>query len=137
MAASTPAQALSQATCFACGEGNPHGLRLRFTCVEAGRVEAGWEPRREFEGFQGVIHGGIVSTVLDEAMSKAVSSLGWQALTAELRVRLKHTVCSGESLQVRGWVVERRKRRIVTEATLTDGQGVEKARAWATFLQLG
>jgi acyl-coenzyme A thioesterase PaaI-like protein len=137
MAASTPPQALAQPSCFACGEGNPHGLQLRFTCIEPGRVEAGWEPRREFEGFQGVIHGGIVSTVLDEAMSKAVSSQKWQALTAELRVRLKHAVGPGESLQVRGWVVERRKRRILTEATLTDGQGVEKAHAWATFLLAG
>jgi acyl-coenzyme A thioesterase PaaI-like protein len=94
-----------------------------------------WRTDKAWEGFRGVIHGGIVSTVLDEAMSKAVATAGVCALTCELRVRLRQRVEVAEELQIRGWVVERRKRRIVTEATLKDSNGLERAHAWATFLE--
>jgi acyl-coenzyme A thioesterase PaaI-like protein len=96
-----------------------------------------WRTNEIWEGFRGVIHGGVVSTVLDEAMSKAVAAEGIRALTCELRVRLRQHVGSSEELQVKGWVVERRKRRILTEACLCDRSGRERAHAWATFLEVG
>lgn len=95
-----------------------------------------WRPDEVWEGYRGVIHGGIVSTVLDEAMSKAVAAAGIRALTCEIRVRLRQRVGVAEELQIRGWVVEKRKRRIVTEATLKAPNGAERAHAWATFLEL-
>jgi acyl-CoA thioesterase FadM len=67
-------------------------------------------------------------------MSKAIISQHWQALTAELRVRFRARVSPGEKLQVRGWIKDRRKRRIQTEAILTTERGQELAHAWATFL---
>ena len=81
------------------------------------------------------MHGGIVSTVLDEAMSQAVVSRRWQALTCELRVRLRRHVAAGSAFSVRAWVVEKRKRRILTEAVLLEGNA-EAAHAWGTFLEL-
>jgi len=99
-------------------------------------VKALWRTDEVWEGFRGVIHGGIVSTVLDEAMSKAIAAQGIPAFTCELRVRLRHHVESTEELEVRGWVVEKRKRRILAEATLKDQQGRERAHAWATFLEI-
>lgn len=95
-----------------------------------------WRPDEVWEGYRGVIHGGIVSTVLDEAMSKAVAAAGIRALTCEIRVRLRQRVEVAEELRIRGWVVEKRKRRIVTEATLKAPNGAERAHAWATFLEL-
>jgi len=121
--------------CFACGSRNPCGLRLCFAADGEQGVSAVWRTDKAWEGFRGVIHGGIVSTVLDEAMSKAVATAGVCALTCELRVRLRQRVEVAEELQIRGWVVERRKRRIVTEATLKDSNGLERAHAWATFLE--
>jgi acyl-coenzyme A thioesterase PaaI-like protein len=99
-------------------------------------VEAHWAPSPEWEGFRGIVHGGVVSTVLDEAMSKAVVATGCEALTAELRVRFRRPVPSWEPLQVRGWVHHKTKRHIGTEASLTGSDGVEFAHAWATFLEL-
>jgi acyl-coenzyme A thioesterase PaaI-like protein len=99
-------------------------------------VTAVWRTGEVWEGFRGMIHGGIVSTVLDEAMSKAVAATGICALTCDLRVRLRQRIEVGEELRIRGWVVEKRKRRIVTEATLRDSRGQERAHAWATFLEL-
>jgi len=122
--------------CFACGDRNSRGLRLCFAPDGDRAVTAVWRTDAVWEGFRGVIHGGIVSTVLDEAMSKAVAAAGIPALTCELHVRLRRHVAAAEQLQVSGWVVEKRKRRIVTEATLKDRNGVERAHAWATFLAL-
>ncbi len=119
--------------CFVCGEENPRGLRLRFTADGAG-VSAEWIPAPYLEGFEGIVHGGIVSTVLDEAMSKAVAERGWRALTCELRVRLRKRVRPGETFRIRGWVSERRRRRILTEAVLESPGGEEHAHAWAAFL---
>lgn len=120
--------------CVVCGAANPHGLHLRFRRSGEGRVDCRWRPSTCWEGFAGIIHGGIVSTVLDEAMSKAIAGMGWAALTCELRVRIRHSVAPGAELAVSGWVVERRRRRILTEASLHDPSGDELAHAWAVFL---
>ena len=75
-------------------------------------------PAETWQGFPRIIHGGIVATVLDEAMAKAVSAVG-RALTGELRVRYRRPVAPGDELRVRGWVVERTRRVMRAEAALT------------------
>jgi acyl-coenzyme A thioesterase PaaI-like protein len=118
-------QARSQSACFVCGQDNPHGLRLPFQRQDSGEMTATWTPDPAWEGFRGIVHGGVVSTVLDEAMSKAVAATGSQALTAELRVRFHRRVASGGVFLVRGWIVKRNRRLIEAEAALTapDGTG--------------
>jgi acyl-coenzyme A thioesterase PaaI-like protein len=111
-------------------------MQLQFSEDGDGAVTALWRTCTEWEGFRGIIHGGIISTVLDEAMSKAVAAMGWQALTCELRVRFRRQVSAAESLQVRGWIVEKRKRQILTRATLRDQNGAVRAEGWAVFLVL-
>jgi acyl-coenzyme A thioesterase PaaI-like protein len=125
-----------QSACFVCGQDNARGLRLEFRPEFDGGMTANWMPDSAFEGFHGVIHGGVVSTVLDEAMSKAVAATGAKALTAELRVRFRHHVATGEDFRVRGWIVGRHKRVIDAEAALTAADGTEHAHAWAKFLSL-
>lgn len=136
LTANASTQAKPSDHCFACGSRHPHGLHLRFSRDGDHGVEALWQADEAWESFEGVIHGGIVSTVLDEAMSHAVAATGVPALTCELRVRLRHRIEPGERLHVSGWVVEKRKRKVVTEATLKDREGRERAHAWATFLEL-
>ena len=128
--------ARSQSSCFACGPDNSRGLRLHFQGNEAGEMVAEWIPESELEGFQGIVHGGIVSTVLDEAMSKVVAASGAKAVTAELRVRFRMHVASGRIVHVRGWIDSHYKRMTKTEAVLTSSDGSELAHAWATFLAL-
>jgi acyl-coenzyme A thioesterase PaaI-like protein len=128
--------ARSQSACFVCGQENARGLRMRFQRDPDGRIAAEWMPEPAFEGFRGIVHGGVVSTVLDEAMSKAVAATGTEALTAELRVRFRHHVTTGDVFEVRGWIVKRNKRLIETEAVLAAEDGTEHAHAWARFLSL-
>lgn len=131
-----PLHARSQSACFVCGKDNGRGLRIAFRLHDNGEISARWTPEPAFEGFRGIVHGGVVSTVLDEAMSKAVAATGTEALTAELRVRFRHHVTTGDAFHVRGWIVQRNKRLIETEAILTDNDGIEHAHAWARFLSL-
>ena len=122
--------------CFACGARHPNGLKLQFHVNGHGSVTADWTPSNSWEGFQGIIHGGIVSTVLDEAMSKAVAAAAKPAFTCHLEVRLRRPVAPGEPLVVRAWVVKKRKRYVRVEAELRDRLSVERAHAWATFLEV-
>ena len=123
-------------SCFVCGMDNPRGLRLVFEKGENGEMSAQWIPDRSTEGFDGIVHGGLVGTVLDESMAKAVTASGAEALTAELRVRFRRHVVAGAALRVCGWITETKKRKICAEATLTDADGSELAHAWAAFLVL-
>lgn len=120
-------------SCVVCGSGNPRGMHIAFQ-LQADAVCADWIPSVDWESFPGTIHGGIITTVLDEAMSKAILARQWQALTVDLRVRFRGRVAPGEKLQIRGWVIERQKRRILAEASVQTATGEERAHAWATFL---
>lgn len=119
--------------CIACGEKNPRGLHLHFVNKQHMNA-AEWVPADDLQGFRGVIHGGVIATVLDEAMSKAVVARGWEALTAELTVRLRARIAPGEHLTVVGLVASKRKREICTEASIVDDDGSERAHAWGKFL---
>jgi acyl-coenzyme A thioesterase PaaI-like protein len=121
--------------CFACGARNTNGLQLKFHSAGS-TARAEWCPSATWDGYRHITHGGVVSTVLDEAMCEAILFTGHRGVTCDLGVRLRVHVEPGESLSVVGWVVDKRKRRIRTEATLTSIDGHEKAPAWATFLAI-
>ena len=128
--------ARANTSCFACGTDNPRGLRLIFEKGQQGEMTAAWTPDSTLEGFDGIIHGGLVSTVLDESMAKAVIESGAKALTAELRVRFRRHVVAQQALRVSGWITETNKRMLRAEAALTDANGAELAHGWASFLVL-
>jgi acyl-coenzyme A thioesterase PaaI-like protein len=119
--------------CFVCGGKNPNGLRLDFQ-ADGQRASATWTARAGWESYKGVIHGGILSSVLDEAMAKAIISGGDQGFTADLRIRFRKKVSVDEVVFVNGWVVSAEKRRIMAEASITSADGEEKAHAWGVFL---
>ncbi len=119
--------------CVACGVRNSNGLRLRFSQEPEG-ASARWQPTNDWESFQGTIHGGIIATVLDEAMSKAIIARDWEAFTAELTVRFRGRIAPGDEIYVRGGGVKKLKRHIKAEATLVNTAGDERAHAWGTFL---
>jgi len=141
MASPGPARATAdsvqfQRACFACGRDNPHGLQLEFHVDPDGAASASWVPDVKWEGLRGIVHGGIVTTLLDEATAKAVAATGCKMMTADLRVRFRQYAKTGEMLQVRGWIVRHRRRLIEAEATVVAHDGSERAHAWATFLAL-
>ncbi|MCX7623790.1 MAG: PaaI family thioesterase [Thermomicrobium sp.] len=121
--------------CFGCGDRNPIGLRLAFY-RRGDAVEAAFAPRPEHEGYIGFVHGGILATLLDEAMSWAVIAATKRLMvTARLSIAYRHPVLVGRPLRVRGWVVEQRHRSVRARAELrADGDDRVLAEAEGTFL---
>jgi len=90
--------------CFGCGALNPCGLRLVFA-RDGGGVRARFTPRPQDEGFFGVVHGGIVSTMLDEAMAWAIFAEGLWSVTGKLDVRFRKPVEVGVEVELSGRLV--------------------------------
>ena len=89
--------------CYVCGKDNPDGLQVRFVIDHTARTITGrFTPRREHEGWEGIVHGGIIAALMDEAMVKLAAHLGGPAVSAELTVKFKAPVGSGEDLVVTG-----------------------------------
>ena len=107
--------------CFACGPENPIGLKVR-AVREEGIAEIAWNPSREFQGFKGVLHGGITSTLLDEAMAHAAISLVPGAATARMSVRFRKPVRTDREITVRAEVTGKKGRLIRVTATLVQDE---------------
>ncbi len=111
--------------CFVCGKANPHGLRLDFSASD-GQARASYIPDKAHQGYSGILHGGIVSALIDEAGVKAASSLGVTAVTVELRVRFRNPLMTGEPCVVEASVRPLRGRLLEGKASVkkTDGTTV-------------
>jgi acyl-coenzyme A thioesterase PaaI-like protein len=120
--------------CFVCGAANPWGLRLTPEGM-GGRGSIRFAPERKHQGFAGVLHGGLVSTLFDETMAYAAMSLGGRYVTAEIRVRFRSPVNTLTVVEVSALVVERRGRMVKLQAVLRQ-DGEDKATADGTFVQV-
>ncbi len=96
--------------CFVCGQGNPGGLRAVFHMDRETRsASARVTLSGRFQGWQDVVHGGIVASLLDEAAIYACRTVGEQLVTAEITVRYKKTIPVGREILVQGQFLEQRK----------------------------
>ena len=112
--------------CFVCGRNNPVGLSVAFEINTAARsISAVFIPSDRHQGYEGIVHGGILSSLLDEAMAKLTFSLGIPALTAEMTVKFKAPVTPGEEIIV----YCRSGARSATAVRQLQAAGVE--RAWS------
>jgi uncharacterized protein (TIGR00369 family) len=101
--------------CFVCGSANPAGMRATFTIdAEAHVASASMILREEFQGWAGIVHGGILSTLLDEVCMHAARTTGDQMVTAEITVRFKKPVPVGSEILLTGRVVGFQKRIVLT-----------------------
>jgi uncharacterized protein (TIGR00369 family) len=108
--------------CFVCGKKNPSGLGIDFAINEEERtLHATYTPPHAFQGFEGIVHGGILSTLLDEAMGKLAFSLGHQVMTAEMTVKFKAPAKTGEEISIFGRLTQETKRLILAEAKIVRG----------------
>ena len=124
-------------SCFVCGEANPLGLNLRFA-TDGRIVQTRFRPRPEDVGFRGVVHGGIVATVLDEIMAWVCAAHAHRfSFCAELNVRFLNPMSPGMEVLVTGELVANRKNRIFeTKAQAQSGDGLTLATATGKYLPL-
>lgn len=108
--------------CYVCGKDNPDGLHVQFAVDHTTRTITGrFTPRREHEGWEGIVHGGIIATLMDEAMVKLAAHLGEHAVSAEITVKFKAPATPGEELVVTGKIVKEANRLIEAEAIVKKG----------------
>lgn len=120
--------------CFACGSLNEHGLGLVLH-VEPGRswVEFAIEPR--FQGWDGIAHGGIIATILDEVMAWSLAAEDNWGVTARMSIEFRRPVELGVPIRADGWITRSRRRIVDTEARLVDTTtGTELATATGVYV---
>ncbi len=125
----------SSRTCFVCGRENPLGLAARWDSdVARGEVHATLEIPEQFNGFPGVVHGGVVSALLDEAAVRtALLDGGFDDLmvTAKLEVAFRRPTPTRTPVTVVGKLVQRTGTRARAEAEIRLADGTVAARAEA------
>ncbi|MBA3272413.1 MAG: hypothetical protein H0T11_00875 [Chthoniobacterales bacterium] len=111
--------------CLVCGRDNPHGLKMSlFVDSDTGVVTTEFIPRAEHIGFEGVIHGGVLATVLDEAMVWAATWSGRRfCFCGELMLRFKKPLSVGERVLVESRVEFSRPKLIQTMGTMRSPSG--------------
>lgn len=125
--------------CFACGEKNPISLSLKFKEIGENKVKAEFIPGEYHQGYNGIIHGGLTATLLDEAMAHVIGFKGIKAFTAELNVRFRKAIEIGEKLEIIGEYKSSKKTSVANvyyaQAEIFDKNGNLKAKAEAKFIE--
>ncbi len=116
--------------CFACGEKNADGLHLKFDYTGE-HVSTTLAFAQKFQGYSSIVHGGLISTVLDETMVTLLNRMGHLAVTAELSVRFLSPLSIGQTVTVTADLIEVRGRtfRVAATATLPDGTRIATSEA--------
>lgn len=116
--------------CFVCGENNPFGLKLKFF-LDGEKVYTEYIPTETYQGWPGILHGGITSTILDEVMSQCVQTLGYNGLTARLEVRYRNSIPVNSKVRFEAWITRRKGPLFEIEgrAVLEDGKTAAEAKS--------
>jgi acyl-coenzyme A thioesterase PaaI-like protein len=132
--AAVPRFELAPHNCFACGTLNEHGLHLALH-VERRRSWCELALDRRFEGWDGIAHGGILCTLLDEVMAWALVGDDNWGLTARLSVDFRRQVQVDHPIRAEGWITRSRRRIVDTAGRLLDpSSDVELATATAVYV---
>ena len=122
--------------CFGCGQQNRTGLRLKFFVDGDHRILCRVRVPRRFEGPPGHVHGGVIATLLDEAMSKANRQFGVVAMMRQMEVEYLKPVPLMTDLELSARHVDASDRKHRCEAEIRDGSGYVLARGNALFIAL-
>jgi acyl-coenzyme A thioesterase PaaI-like protein len=128
--------AAEHAACLMCGPANALGLRLKFRVQPDGSVLAMFPCRAPFRSYPETLHGGVISALLDAAMTNVLFSIGVVGVTAELTVRFLSPVALGHGVVVRASIEKAAHPLFYVHAELEQDRKL-MARASAKFLVKG
>lgn len=133
-----PLRPLADHNCFGCGQLNPSGLHLQFfQLADDSGVWAPWMPTTAFEGYGGMIHGGIICTLLDEIMAWTLYRREIWAVTAKMETQFRHPVLVGEEARLVGRIERDRGRVLQMHGQIFQvSDGALLAEAHATFMRV-
>jgi acyl-coenzyme A thioesterase PaaI-like protein len=127
-------QAQTHPFCLVCSGSNPYGLGLRFHADDRGGVEARFDANAALEGYPGLLHGGMIASLLDGAMTNCLFARSIVALTGELTVRYRESVLIGPEVEIRAWLENEHPPLYHLRAELKQ-DGTVKADASAKFME--
>ncbi len=121
---------LDEGFCFGCGCNNPIGLKLKFT-RDGDTIRTEFTPGKDLQGWPGLLHGGILGTLLDEAMSNIAYTTGNTCLTASITIRIRQPIKVDVPLVITARITRQRKKLIETagQVCLKDGTIVAESTA--------
>jgi acyl-coenzyme A thioesterase PaaI-like protein len=103
--------------CFGCGQHNPVGLKLSFT-KDGDTLRTEFTPAEVYQGWPGIVHGGILALLLDEAMNNTTYFAGITCITASMQIRLRQPVKVEVPLVITASITRNRRKLIETEARI-------------------
>ena len=123
--------------CFACGKDNPDGMKLKFE-IDTEKQQALCHLRvpRRYQGPPGHVHGGIIATILDEAMGKVNKLRQVVALTSEITINYLKPVPLNQPLRVESREVKVKGRRHINMAEILNQKGEVLARGRGLFIAI-
>jgi len=121
--------------CFACGQKNPIGLKLNFAW-DGKTARAEFTPSEFHQGWAGVVHGGIITCLLDEAMSYAALFEGVNSLTARMQTRFRRPSKIGEPLIITASLTKKTRKLVEAKAEMWLKDGTPVADSTATMFIL-
>lgn len=123
--------------CLMCSAANPIGMKLKFRAQRDGSVLAMFPCREIFQGYPEALHGGVISALLDAAMTNVLFSMGVVAVTAELTVRFLVPVSLNHGAVVRASIEKATSHPLYYVRSRLEQDRTLMARASAKFLVKG
>ena len=120
--------------CFVCGDKNKIGLKVAFS-YEDGKAKAQYTPTPEFEGYKDILHGGILSALLDEVMIYSIIAQGIITVTVQIEVKFKSPAKIGETLFLEGQITEDKGKILLTEGKISKKDGTIIATSKGKFFR--
>jgi uncharacterized protein (TIGR00369 family) len=121
--------------CFVCGPKNPAGLKLDFT-FDGKTIRTDFTPKKEHQGYFNIVHGGIISTLLDEVMVKLAIARGMHAVTAQMNIRLKKALPVGEKITIEAEILNVTRKLIEAYAKAVTEDGTIAAEATGKLVRI-
>lgn len=121
--------------CFTCSRENRLGLGLCFRLLADGNVESEVDCDAAHQGYRGILHGGVATSILDAAMTSCLFAHGRVAVTAEMAVQFRHPIAIASTVTARARIVRSRPPLYLVEANLLQ-DGVVMAEAEGKFADM-
>lgn len=124
--------------CFVCGRENPYGLKLEFYENKSGEVVVDYTVTEQFQGYPGVVHGGVVAAMLDEVLGRV--HMGGDPprfmFTARLEIRYHKNVPIGKPLRIVGYAGKSKERTAIATGKVFGPEGDLLAEAEALLVNV-
>ena len=131
----SPERQPDSSMCFVCGRDNPIGLRLTFYVAD-GQIRTTFTPRPEHQGWPGILHGGIASTILDETVGRTAFLVDMWAVTGRFVVHYHRPIPIGQEFTAIGEIVRVRGRVLEARGEIRLADGTVAVEAEGTYIRL-